>query len=71
MQIGAGFRGYKLAQEELQIGAASGISNQGKNITNRDKDYKLEQDRLQTGAGITNRCRTVVTPPALNKQIKE
>ena len=33
----------------------------GKEISNRGKDYKSGQDRLQTGAGITNRCRTFFT----------
>ena len=57
LQIGAGFRDYKLGQEGLQIGAPLGISNRSKKITNRGKDFKSGQ-RLQIGAGITNRCRT-------------
>ena len=52
LQIGSGFRDYKSGQE--------GITNR---VSLRDsklgqKDYKSEQERLQTGAGITNRCRT-------------
>ena len=30
LQIGSGFRDYKLGQEGLQIGAALGISNRGR-----------------------------------------
>ena len=49
LQIGAGFRDYKLGQEGLQIGPALGISNWSKDILNRGRDYK-------TGArGISNR----------------
>ena len=53
-----------MRQEELQIDAALGISNRNKTITNRgmdvksgQRDFKLVQ-RLQIGAGITNRCKT-------------
>ena len=64
LQIRAGFRDYKSGQEGLQIGAALGISNRGKEITNRDRgfksgkrDFKLGQ-RLQIEArGISNRGR--------------
>ena len=35
LQIGTGFRDYKSGQEGLQIGAVLGISNWGKEITNR------------------------------------
>ena len=49
LQIGAGFRNYKSGQEELQIGAALGISNRGKDISNWGRDYKSGQE-LQTGA---------------------
>ena len=49
--------GYKSGQEGLQIGAALGISNHGKKITNRGKeisnwgrDYKSRQEGLQIGA---------------------
>ena len=34
LQIGAGFRDCKSGQEGLQIGAALGISNRGKKISN-------------------------------------
>ena len=54
--------------KRIQIGA--GISNQGKEISNRSRDYKSGHERLQTGigisnkfqieAGITNRCITQV-----------
>ena len=40
LQIGAGFRDYKLGQEGLQIRATLGISNRAK--------------RLQIGSGISN-----------------
>ena len=32
------------------------ISNRGKEISNRGRDYKSGQDRLKMAAGITNRC---------------
>ena len=64
LQIGAGFRDYKSGQEGLQIGVVLGILNWGKKITNRDRDFKLEQrdfklgQRLQIGARrISNRGR--------------
>ena len=56
LQIGTGFRGYKLGQERLQIRAALGISNRGVKITNRGRGFKLRQrdfklgQRLQIGA---------------------
>ena len=37
LQIGTDFMDHKWGQEELQIGATSGISNRGKNISNRRK----------------------------------
>ena len=43
-QIGVGFRDYKLGPEGLQKGVALGISNRGEKITNRGRDYKLEQN---------------------------
>ena len=49
-QLGAGFRDYKKWQEGLQIGAALGILNRGKKITNRGRVYKLGQEGLQIGA---------------------
>ena len=39
LQNGTGFRDYKSGQEELQIGAALGISNRGKKITNGGRDF--------------------------------
>ena len=66
LQIGAGFRDYKLGQEGLQIGVALRISNRGKKIANRGRDFKSGQrgfqskQRLQIGSGITNRCRTSI-----------
>ena len=65
LQIEAGFKDYKLGQEVLQIVAALRISNLGKKITNRGRDFKLGQQGFQIGAGITNRgrnsnrCRTM------------
>ena len=44
LQIGAGFRDYKSGQEGLQIGAVLGISNWGKEISNRGRDYKSVQN---------------------------
>ena len=48
MQIGGGFRDYKLGQEWLQIGAALGISNRAKRwqtkVSNWGRDYKLGQE---------------------------
>ena len=41
-----------MGQETLQIGAAKGISNRGKKITNRGRDFKSGQ-RLQIGARET------------------
>ena len=38
LQIKAGFRDYKSGQERLQRGAAFGVSNRGKKITNRGKE---------------------------------
>ena len=58
------FRDSKSGQEELHIGAALGISNRDKKITNWSKDFKLGQrdfklgHRLQIGAReIANRGR--------------
>ena len=52
LQIGAGFRNYKSAQEVLHLGAALKILNRGikvanrDRITNRSRDYKLVQKRV-------------------------
>ena len=46
--------------QNLQIGAILGISNWGKKITNRVRDYKSGQEGFQNRAEITNRCRTHV-----------
>ena len=50
---------YKFGQEKLQIVTALRTSNRSKKITNRGKevlnrvrDYESGQERLQTGAGI-------------------
>ena len=48
LQIGAGFRDYKLGQEGLQIGPALGISNRG-------RDFKLEQRHFKSGQRLQNR----------------
>ena len=45
-----GFRDCKPIQERLKIGAALGISNQG-------RDCKLGQDGFQIGVQITSRGR--------------
>ena len=47
LQIGTDFRDYKSEQEGLQIGAALGISNRGKKITNRGRAYKLVQNSME------------------------
>ena len=44
----------------MQIGA--GISNRGKEISNRGIDYKSGQEGFQIETGITNRCRKVKDP---------
>ena len=49
---------YKSVQQGLQIKAALGISNRGRKITNRGRDYKSGQEGFQIGAEITNRGRT-------------
>ena len=53
LQIGAGFRDCKSGKEGLQMRAALGISNRGKEITsrgkeisNRGRDYKPVQNIL-------------------------
>ena len=38
LHIGTGFGDYKTGQEGIQIGAALGISNRVKKITNRGRD---------------------------------
>ena len=43
---------FKSRQKKIQIRA--GISNRGKEIPNRDRDYKLGQERLQTWEGFSN-----------------
>ena len=45
LQIGAGFKDCKSGQEGLQIRPAQGISNRGKKITNRGRDYKSVQNK--------------------------
>ena len=73
LKIGADFTDYKFGQERLQIKAAFWISNRGKKITNQGRDFKLGQrdfkseqtlqigqEGFQIGAGITNRCRTIL-----------
>ena len=50
-----GKRDYKQGElKDFQVGA--GISNCGKETPHRGRDCKLVQERLQIGAGITNRC---------------
>ena len=48
---------YKLGQEGLQIGGNYRISNRDKKISNRGRDYKSRQVRLQTRKGVSNRGR--------------
>ena len=43
LKIRTGFRDYKSGQEGLQIGTNLGISNCGKKITKRSRDFKLRQ----------------------------
>ena len=50
------FKGFQIRAKRLQIGA--GVLNWGTEISNRGRDCKSGQERLQTGAWITNRCRT-------------
>ena len=56
LQIGADFRDHKSGQKGLQIGAALGISNRHKKITNSGRHFKSGQkdfkswQRLQIGA---------------------
>ena len=40
VQIGAGFRDCKSGEEGLKTGAALGISNRSKEISNQGRDYK-------------------------------
>ena len=49
LQIGTGFSDYKLGQEGLQIRVALGISNWGKKITNRGRNFKLGQRDFKSG----------------------
>ena len=49
LQIGAGFRDYKLGKVGLQKAAASGISNRGKKITNRGRDFKPDHEISNRG----------------------
>ena len=59
-----------MGQEGLQIGAALGILNRSKKITNQGRDFKPDKEisnlginyksgrkRLQTGVGISSRDR--------------
>ena len=43
LQMWASFRDYKSGKEGLQIGAALGISNWGKEISNRGRNHKSGQ----------------------------
>ena len=43
LQIGAGFRGYKSGKEGLQIGAALGIANRGRDFKSGQRDFKSGQ----------------------------
>ena len=49
LQFGASFRDYKSGQEGLQIGAALGMSNRGKKITNWGRDLKSGQRDFKSG----------------------
>ena len=65
LQIGAGFRDYKLGQEGIQIRVALGISNCCEKNKNWGRDFKSGQrdfkpgQRSQIGLAITNQCRTI------------
>ena len=50
-------KGSQIGAKRLQI--AAGLRNRGKGISNQGRDYKSGQERLQTGTGISNRCRTI------------
>ena len=52
LQIGAGFRDCKSGQDGLQIGAALGISNRGKEITNWSRDFKSGKRDFKSGQGL-------------------
>ena len=56
-----------MGAERSQVG--SGISNWGKEISNRGRDYKLGQEGYQIGEGITNRCRTQDFPLSFGTRI--
>ena len=49
LQTRVSFRDYKLRQERLQIGAALGISDWAKKITNWGRDFKLGQGDFKSG----------------------
>ena len=53
--LNGAIRGLQIGAKRLKIGA--GITNRGKEISNRDRDYKSGQERFQIEAGITNRGR--------------
>ena len=49
LQIGAGFRDYKLGQEGLQTGADLGNSNRSKKITSRGRYFKSGERDFKLG----------------------
>ena len=49
LQIGAGFRGYKLGEEGLQIGAALWISNWAKRLQIGAKRFQIRVDIKNRG----------------------
>ena len=55
LQIGAGFRDYKLGQEGLQIGPALGISNRGRDFKLEQRHFKSGQNYKTGARGISNR----------------
>ena len=57
LQIRAGCRDYKSRQEGLQIDTALGISNWGKIITNRGRDFKLVQRHFKSSRNYKSRER--------------
>ena len=60
LQIGAGFRTYKLRREGLQIGQLKGFQIGAKRLQIGAREITNRQI-FQIGVGTANRCRTRVT----------
>ena len=67
LQIGAGFRTYKLRREGLQIGQLKGFQIGAKRLQIGAKGFQIgareitNRQIFQIGVGTANRCRTRVT----------